>query len=97
MKRRVLFLAACCASWAFGLTNGSTGRPASPVDLSPQAIWVAPDGQRAYVVNATANSVSVVDVRARRVVGMIPVGERPYHAAFSPDGRSLYVSCAWAG
>lgn len=97
MKRLVLFLAAGCASWAFGLTNGSTGRPASPVDLSPQAICVAPDGQRAYVVNATANSVSVVDVRARRVVGTIPVGERPYHAAFSPDARSLYVSCAWAG
>ena len=75
----------------------TSGRPTAPAYRSPQAICVSPDGRQAFVVNATANSVSVLDIRTRRVVAEIPVGRRPYHAAFSPDGRLLYVSCAWAG
>jgi len=72
-----------------------TGRPASPVYRSPQHIVLTPDQQQAYVVNYTANSVSVIDVRERRVVREIPVGNRPVQARFSPDGTFLYVSCTW--
>ncbi len=72
-----------------------TGRPATPVYRSPQFICLAPDGQKAYVVNYTANSVSVVDVRGRKVLAEIPVGARPDQAAFSRDGRLLFVSCSW--
>ncbi len=73
------------------------GRPASPVYRSPNHVCIAPDGRSAYVVNATSNSVSVLDIRERTVVAEIPVGPRPVHAAFSPDGRLLYVSCLYAG
>jgi YVTN family beta-propeller protein len=75
----------------------STGRPATPAYRSPQAICLAPDGMKAYVVNSTADTVSILDVRARKVVGEIAVHQRPNHAAFSPDGKFLYVSCSWAG
>ncbi len=74
-----------------------TGRPAAPVYRSPQFIVSSPDGQTAAVVNYTANLVSLLDVRARKVVAEIPVGERPSQARFSPDGRQLFVSCTWAG
>ena len=74
-----------------------TGRPATPVYRSPQFICLSPDGQQAYVVNYTADLVSVIDVRQRQVVRDIPVSSRPNQAKFSPDGRFLYVSSTWAG
>ena len=65
----------------------------SRVDPSPIHICLSSDGQRAYVVNQTSNSVSVLDVRARKIVGNIPVGSFPTHAALSSDGRTLLVTC----
>ena len=49
------------------------------------------------MVNATANSVSFIDTVERSVTVEITVSERPVHAALSPDGRDLYVSCSWEG
>lgn len=74
-----------------------TGRPSSPAYRSPLHIVLSPDRSQAYVVNYTANLVSVIDIRERKVVREIPVSERPTQARFSPDGRFLYVSCTWAG
>ncbi len=74
-----------------------TGRPATPVYRSPQYICLSPDGRKAYVVNYTADLVSVIDIKARKIVLEISVGARPTQARFSPDGRFLYVSCTWAG
>ena len=73
------------------------GRPATPVYRSPGHVCVAPDGRLAYVANSTSDTVSVLDIRERKVVAEIPVGARPVHAAFSADGRLLFVSCVWAG
>jgi len=73
-----------------------TGRPAAPVYRSPLYVCLSPDKAQAYVVNYTADLVSVIDIRARQVVREIPVGHRPTQAKFSPDGRFLYVSCTWA-
>lgn len=72
------------------------GRPPAPVYKSPNHVIVSADGRRAYVVNHTADSVSVLDVRARKVVSEIAVGSRPVHAALSRDGLFLYVSCLYA-
>lgn len=74
-----------------------TGRPATPLYRSPQFICLSPDGGTACVVNYTANLISLLDVRERRVIAEVPVGERPAQARFSPDGRQLFVSCTWAG
>ena len=73
-----------------------TGRPSSPAYRSPQYICLSPGKQLAYVVNYTANLVSEIDIRARKVLREIPVSNRPNQAKFSPDGRFLYVSCTWA-
>jgi YVTN family beta-propeller protein len=74
-----------------------TGRPASPQYRSPLFICLSPDQSRAYVVNYTANLVSVIDVKSRTVVREIPTSSRPSQAKLSPDGSLLYVSCTWGG
>ena len=67
-----------------------------PVYYSPAHICLSPDGRRAYVANQTANTISVLDVAARKVIDEIPVGRRPTHVAISPDGRTLFVTCLYA-
>ncbi|MFV2067228.1 MAG: beta-propeller fold lactonase family protein [Pirellulales bacterium] len=59
---------------------------------SPNAICLSPDGRWAYVVNTTSDTVSVLDVAARKVVAEMPVGSSPADAVCAPDGRTLYVT-----
>jgi len=59
---------------------------------SPIHICLSKDGGTAYVVNQTSDSVSILDVRARKVVEEFRVGSHPTHASLSPDGRTLYVT-----
>ena len=47
------------------------------VGKSPDWVTLTPDGKMAYVACAASDSVSVVDVAARRVVAKIPVGQVP--------------------
>jgi YVTN family beta-propeller protein len=58
-----------------------------PVSLSVDA-----DGKFAYVANAGSNSVSILNLDARREVAQLGVGEQPAEAILSPDGKSLVVS-----
>jgi YVTN family beta-propeller protein len=43
----------------------------------PDWLTFTPDGKRVYVANAGSNSVSVVDVAARKELMQIPVGQVP--------------------
>jgi len=43
----------------------------------PDWVTLTPDGKRAYVANAGSNSVSVVDIAARKELTQIPVGQVP--------------------
>jgi len=36
--------------------------------------------------------VSVIDTADNRVVATVPVGQRPWNMALTPDGRKLYVA-----
>jgi YVTN family beta-propeller protein len=62
------------------------------VHKQPVAISVDPDGNLAYVVNSGSNSVSVLDLKARREIALIGVGEDPAAARVSPDGKTLVVA-----
>jgi YVTN family beta-propeller protein len=57
---------------------------------------VSPDGVHAYVTNAGAKSVSVIDTTAGppRVVATVGVGAIPVHVSISPDGVHAYVTNA---
>ena len=51
-----------------------------------------PEGRRAYVSNRLDDSVSVIDVAARRVVRTIPVGDEPHGLLTDRTGRTLFVA-----
>jgi len=52
----------------------------------------APPGDRAYVLERTANNVAVVDPRGPRVVGTIATGNHTGDIALAPDGAFLYAT-----
>ncbi|HIB54406.1 MAG TPA: hypothetical protein EYO39_06310 [Nitrospirales bacterium] len=66
----------------------------------PRAVAFSPNGKRAYVVNTTDESVSVVTVRFNEVIereigpgkDIIRVGDGPFGVAITPDGKRAYVS-----
>lgn len=43
----------------------------------PDWLTITPDGRRVYVANAGSNSVSVIDIAARKELKQIPVGQVP--------------------
>ncbi|MCP4784013.1 MAG: beta-propeller fold lactonase family protein [Fuerstiella sp.] len=64
---------------------------ADQVDRSPLQLAVSADGKWLYTANRTANSVSRIDVAARKVVAEIPVDAGPSGIAVSPDGNIVYT------
>ena len=63
------------------------------VGPTPGFVVVAPRGRQAYVANRAAGVVTVVDTAVDRVTATIPVPlGPPQYLAFSPDGRTVYVS-----
>jgi YVTN family beta-propeller protein len=78
------------------------GKETAQVDvgLHPSDLKLSADGRTLYVANANSDTVSVIDVRTRRVAETIPVrtdpslpfGSAPNALALSSDGRTLYVA-----
>lgn len=52
---------------------------------------ISPDGSRAYTSNVYAGSVSVLDLRRRTLVAMIPVAKHLQRISISPDGSKVYT------
>ena len=48
-------------------------------------------GDRAYVANAGSNTISVLDLKARREIATIGAGEEPVEALPAPDGKTVVV------
>jgi YVTN family beta-propeller protein len=48
-----------------------------PTGPTPDWLTFTPDSKMVYIANAGANNVSAVDIQARKVVAVIPVGEVP--------------------
>jgi YVTN family beta-propeller protein len=67
------------------------------VRRGPTSISVERTGKRAYVANTGANSISVIDLEARRTLGVFGTGANPGSALISPDGRTLVVTHAATG
>ncbi len=68
----------------------------------PNDMAESPDGRRLFVTNGNENTVSVIDIEARKVTeqlatslpGYPPEGSTPNSVALSPDGTTLYAANA---
>jgi YVTN family beta-propeller protein len=64
-----------------------------PVGETPGYAVATPSGTQLYVANREARTITVVDTELDRVTGQIPVPVGPpQFVAFSPDGRTSYLS-----
>lgn len=61
------------------------------VHRRPVSIDLDATGNRAYVANAGSNTISVLDLKARREVATIGAGEEPVEARPAPDGKTVVV------
>jgi len=62
------------------------------VERQPYFIDVDAEGSLGYVANSGSNSVSVIDLKSKREIGVAGTGEGPGLARISPDGKSLVVT-----
>jgi YVTN family beta-propeller protein len=62
-----------------------------PLDRTPRALDVSPDGAWLYFTVAGDDAVQVLETTTNQVVGRIPVGASPHHAPFTPGGRWALV------
>jgi YVTN family beta-propeller protein len=65
---------------------------ALPPTSRPMSVKVSLDGQKFYVSNGRAGTVSVLDARTYDLLSTIKVGTRPWGMALSPDGKFLYTA-----
>jgi len=63
-----------------------------PAGSRPMRVRVAPDGQKIYVSDGRAGTVSVLDSHSYDLLNTIKVGARPWGIAISPDGKYLYAA-----
>lgn len=99
---RVALTAAVGALLVAGLTGSAQALPGAPaayevssaiaVGAAPGEIAISRNGRRAYVTNEDGNSVSVIDLRTRRILAAVRVGTAPRGVAISPDNRRVYVA-----
>jgi len=64
------------------VTNLETGK-------RPEGSVVSADGREAYVTNRESNTISVVDLAARKVAAQIETGKGPVRIGLTPDGSTL--------
>ncbi|MFM7146322.1 MAG: beta-propeller fold lactonase family protein [Actinomycetales bacterium] len=62
------------------------------VGQAPGEVAISRNGRRAYVTNEDGGSVTVIDLKTRRVVATIRVGTAPRGVVVSPDNRRVYVA-----
>ena len=91
-----LFFVTCRASAQVRVVDLVEGRviDSIPVGSRPLILERRSDGGEIWVPNQAAQSVSIIDVATRRVVGTITgLKTQPHAVAFSPDGRHAFVTC----
>ncbi|HET9050776.1 MAG TPA: hypothetical protein VFO60_03680, partial [Candidatus Dormibacteraeota bacterium] len=75
------------------MADGSVGAPIA-VGHRPAALRITPDGALGVVPNEADNTVTVIDLRARRPVATVAVDATPGEPAISRDGRTAWIPCA---
>ncbi len=75
------------------IINAESNAVAANIQVHRQPVSIDLDaaGDRAYVANAGSNTISVLDLKARREIATIGAGEEPAEARPSPDGKTVVV------
>ncbi len=73
-------------------TNSGKAAGEIAVEVNPYKLVLDAEAKYLYVSNWGSDSVSVIDVAARKLVRNIPVGDNPNDMALTKDGR-LFVAC----
>jgi YVTN family beta-propeller protein len=61
-------------------------------NIQPVGVNISHDGKLAFVSLGPANRMAVVDVKTRAVQKYLLVGQRVWHAGFSPDDKLLLTA-----
>jgi YVTN family beta-propeller protein len=59
--------------------------------IESHMIVISPDGRRAYTANVAAGSVSVLDLKQRSLVTVIPVAKTVQRISISADGKRVFT------
>jgi YVTN family beta-propeller protein len=59
--------------------------------IESHMIVISPDGSRAYTANVAAGSVSVLDLKKRSLITVIPVAKVVQRISISPDGKWVFT------
>ena len=63
-----------------------------PVVDNPGSMVMAPNGDYFYLIDDSANSVSIIDKTDGNATDTIPLGEKIYRLAITPNGEYLYAA-----
>jgi YVTN family beta-propeller protein len=58
-----------------------------PLDHTPRALNVSPDGQAVFFTEAGVDAVLVLNRATNQIVAQIPTGASPHHPLFTPNGK----------
>lgn len=92
-----LWLALILCPWCTRAERPAVSAPATEPHRSPVDLTVLPNGRHALTANHTADSVSLLDLTAGKVLAELPCGRKPAGVASSPDGQRAAVSNLWSG
>ncbi len=96
--RAALIVVPLCVGLIAVAARPSPDTPAKPPERhrSPADVTILPDGRRALTANHTADTVSLVDLDAGKVLAEVACGRKPVAIVRSADGRRAAVSNHWS-
>jgi hypothetical protein len=92
-----VFLVVTAGSWLSERDASSKEeRTPSACHRSPVDVAVLRGGRLAVTANQASGSLSLIDLRAGKVLAEAPCGRRPVAVAYSQDGKHVAVSNLWS-
>lgn len=92
----VNYIVACSGSNELKFINTASFEVVATVDQGvgpgPFGITLTQDGRFGIVNNAGGDTVSILDIAQRRIVGNLTVGRMPIVVRAHPDGKRIYVA-----
>ncbi len=91
---KMLFVTCAKPEGSVALIDPVSGEVKSTLQAghTARAPVVSPDAKLVYVCNQFNNDVSVIEIATGNTLARVPTVREPFHAALSPDGKTLLVT-----